>query len=341
MADTDKQEVLNDPIPGAPDDYRLTNYAGVKDDAVQWLWYPYIPFGMITMVQGYPGSGKSSMLLDIIARASRGEVLPDGSKLSSPVSAVYQCTESGSQSITKRMLANSGADLHAISFIEGSFLTISDPRIQRAVTESGSKILVIDPIQNFFESDMTNALAVRRELSAISKFAITSGCAVILVDHFTKKGSAEAQYQGMGSADLAAISRSILHVRRTSEGSSLRFIRQVKCNIAPEGDDYAFELVDLGAVNWIGPIDRDEVEDLDAEAKTAGSCKLQNAISALYGLLSESDISAIEVMEKMHEAGFSAATTRRAKQELAVQSIKQSDHRWVWHLPEADLSEAE
>ena len=40
MADTDRQEVLNDPIPGAPDDYRLANYAGVKDDAVQWLWYP-------------------------------------------------------------------------------------------------------------------------------------------------------------------------------------------------------------------------------------------------------------------------------------------------------------
>ena len=30
------------------------------------------------------------------------------------------------------------------------------PRIQHAVTESGSKILVIDPIQNFFESDITN-----------------------------------------------------------------------------------------------------------------------------------------------------------------------------------------
>ena len=68
---------------------------------------------------------------------------------------------------------------------------------------------------------------------------------------------------------------------------------------------------------------------------------MQTAIAALHGLLSENDVKAIEVMEKMHEAGFSAATTRRAKQELAVQSIKQSDHRWVWHLPEADLSEAE
>ena len=58
------------PFQGAPDDYRLANYAGVKDDAVQWLWYPYIP-GMITMVQRYPGSGKSSMLLDIIMKRLR------------------------------------------------------------------------------------------------------------------------------------------------------------------------------------------------------------------------------------------------------------------------------
>ena len=318
--------------PGSLLDYKLNNYAEVEDDSIEWLWYPYIPFGMITMVQGYPGSGKSSMLLDILARASRGDVLPDGSRLSAPVSSVYQCTESGSQSITKRMLQNSGADLERISFIEGSFLTINDARIQRAVTESGSNILIIDPIQNFFQADISNAQSVRKELNEIIRFAIRNNCAVILVGHFTKKGSAEAQYQGMGSADLAAISRSILHVKRASEGSSLRYIQQVKCNIAPEGDDYAFELVDLGTINWIGPIDREEVEELDGEAKSSRSRKLNDAISHLYNLLSQNDLSAIETMEMMRRKGFSTATIRRAKQELGIQSIKQSNQRWVWHL---------
>ncbi len=317
-------------------DYELKHYSAVPDDTAHWLWYPYIPFGMITMVQGYPGAGKSSFLLDLIARASRGELLPDGSKLDSPLSSVYQCTESGSQSITKRILQNAGADLDRVSFIEGAYLTINDPRIQRAIVESESKLLIIDPIQNFFEADMSNATAVRRELSAISHFAVHNGCAVILVGHFTKKRSGEVQYQGMGSADLAAISRSIIHVRRASESSSLRFIKHVKCNIAPEGDDYAFELVDLGTLNWIGPVDLDEVEDLSRAAKSGGSRKLKEAVEFLHSMLEQKDLSAIEVMSKMHAKGFSTATTRRAKQEAGILSVKQSDLTWVWHLPNSD-----
>ena len=28
---------------------------------VRWLWYPYIPFGKITLFQGDPGDGKASL----------------------------------------------------------------------------------------------------------------------------------------------------------------------------------------------------------------------------------------------------------------------------------------
>ena len=30
---------------------------------VRWLWYPYIPFGKVTLLQGYPGDGKSKLML--------------------------------------------------------------------------------------------------------------------------------------------------------------------------------------------------------------------------------------------------------------------------------------
>lgn len=173
--------------------------------------YPYIPFGMITVVHGYLGSGKSSTLLDLVARATRGEVLPDGCRLPDPVAAVYQCTESGSLSVTKQMLINAGADIDKVASIGGSFLTINDVRLQRAVRELDASILVIDPLQNFFETDMSNAQSVSRELDTIGRFAVETDCAVILVGHFTKKETSEAQYQGMGSADLAAFARSILH----------------------------------------------------------------------------------------------------------------------------------
>jgi len=39
---------------------------------VRWLLYPYIPFGKITIVQGNPGEGKTTMMLAIIAAISKG-----------------------------------------------------------------------------------------------------------------------------------------------------------------------------------------------------------------------------------------------------------------------------
>ena len=34
---------------------------------VKWLWYPYIPFGKITLLQGDPGDGKSKFMLALSA----------------------------------------------------------------------------------------------------------------------------------------------------------------------------------------------------------------------------------------------------------------------------------
>lgn len=39
-------------------DYRITYYNAVSSKEVDWLWYPYIPYGKITILQGDPGEGK-------------------------------------------------------------------------------------------------------------------------------------------------------------------------------------------------------------------------------------------------------------------------------------------
>ena len=31
----------------------------VEETVVQWLWYPFIPFGKVTLIQGNPGKGKT------------------------------------------------------------------------------------------------------------------------------------------------------------------------------------------------------------------------------------------------------------------------------------------
>ncbi|MCY4583984.1 MAG: AAA family ATPase, partial [Chloroflexi bacterium] len=42
-----------------------------------WLWPNRIPLGKLTLIAGYPSSGKTSIALDIAARVSRGGAAPD------------------------------------------------------------------------------------------------------------------------------------------------------------------------------------------------------------------------------------------------------------------------
>src|SRR5207245_6247511 len=43
-----------------------------------WLWPGWIPLGKLTVLDGDPGLGKSTLLLDLAARVTTGTPMPDG-----------------------------------------------------------------------------------------------------------------------------------------------------------------------------------------------------------------------------------------------------------------------
>ena len=38
---------------------KLIQMSDVEAEEVSWLWYPFIPYGKLTIIQGDPGDGKS------------------------------------------------------------------------------------------------------------------------------------------------------------------------------------------------------------------------------------------------------------------------------------------
>jgi len=58
------------------DNLKIITMAEVETESVSWLWKPYIPFGKITIVQGDPGEGKTTLMLAIAAAITNGEALP-------------------------------------------------------------------------------------------------------------------------------------------------------------------------------------------------------------------------------------------------------------------------
>lgn len=73
----------------------LIKASDIKPKQVRWLWYPYIPFGKVTLLQGDPGDGKSKLMLSLAALLSKGAPLPfsDDEESYEPVTIIYQTTE--------------------------------------------------------------------------------------------------------------------------------------------------------------------------------------------------------------------------------------------------------
>lgn len=55
-------------------------YSNVKTSEVEWIWYPYIPCGKITMLQGDPGEGKSTLIIHYCSYMTKGGLFTGRSK---------------------------------------------------------------------------------------------------------------------------------------------------------------------------------------------------------------------------------------------------------------------
>ena len=166
----------------------LTLYSEVQSTDVRWLWYPFIAIGKITLLQGDPGDGKSSMMMNLIAELSTGGKTPDGCKIGAPQKVIYQCSEDGVSDTIKPRLERCGADCGKIAFINEEVyngLTLDDERIRQAIIEFRPRLVVIDPIQAYLgsDSDLQIAGRARKLMRRLGMWAAGYDCAIVLIGH--------------------------------------------------------------------------------------------------------------------------------------------------------------
>ena len=68
---------------------KIINMSDVESKEISWLWYPFIPYGKLTIIQGDPGDGKTTLILNIAARLSKGEGLDNDMKVTEPVNIYH------------------------------------------------------------------------------------------------------------------------------------------------------------------------------------------------------------------------------------------------------------
>ena len=54
---------------------KIIEMSEVESKEISWLWYPFIPYGKLTIIQGDPGDGKTTLVLNIAAALSKGKGL--------------------------------------------------------------------------------------------------------------------------------------------------------------------------------------------------------------------------------------------------------------------------
>ena len=146
---------------------KLINMKDVQVEEVKWLLYPLIPFGKITILQGDPGEGKTTVMLHIIACLTKGEALSfeNNNEKFEPMNVIYQTAEDGLGDTIKPRLVDAGADCSRVLVIDDSddALTISDERLEMAIEVTGAKLVVLDPLQGYLGAgvDMHRANEIR------------------------------------------------------------------------------------------------------------------------------------------------------------------------------------
>ena len=152
---------------------QLIRMSDVKLQSVDWLWYPYIPFGKITMIQGDPGEGKTTLALRLAAACSTGTALL-GMEAREPFTVLYQTAEDGLGDTIKPRLIDAGADENMIFCIDESnhCLSLLDKRIEDAIVQTGAKLMILDPVQGYLgdKVDMNRANEIR---SVLKRFPLS------------------------------------------------------------------------------------------------------------------------------------------------------------------------
>ncbi len=311
---------------------RLIRMSEVETQEVHWLWYPYIPQGKLTIIQGNPGEGKTTLALWIAAMCSCGQALP-GMEQTTPINILYQTAEDGLGDTIKPRLMIASADLNRIICIDETEYSLSllDERIERAVKSTNAKLMILDPLQGYLGRgiDMNRANEIRDVLKQLTFVADQTGCAIVLIGHLNKAVGANSAYRGLGSMDFRAAARSVLLVGRMKREPHIRVIVHDKSSLATEGKSVAFSIKN-GSLRWVDGYEKITAEDLlnGGPANT----KVEQTERLVRERLEKGPAPVKEIQNIIRQAGISPRTLDIAKKNMRdVISRKEGGH-WKWVL---------
>ena len=317
----------------------ITLYSEVQSERVRWFWYPFIAYGKVTLIQGDPGDGKSTMMMNLIAEMSKGGKTPDGRALGRGQHVIYQCSEDGAADTIKPRLERCGAECSNIAFIDEEVhegITLDDERLYQAIASFLPKMVVIDPIQAYINSgsDLQIAARARKLMRRLSTWAEAFDCAVVLIGHMNKHEGAKGLYRSLGSIDVVAAARSVLQIERDEADPGIRIVKQIKNSLAPSDALIRFEIRNDTGFRWLETelSDRYSVPE-NEEKKLIFRSKTEKAEYLIKTLLKEEMVLSKDMYRRLEEEGISSRTAENTRKSMGI-ICKKVMNQWYWSMPD-------
>ena len=233
----------------------LQTIASVQPREAEYLAEPYLPRGMITILAGHAGQGKTTLALWLASHVSNGDLMPGGK----PGNVYYFTTENDESIVLRPRLEAMDARLDRVMVMRSDArqLTLTDPRLfeMHKIFDGKPDLIVFDPVQSYVgkKLDMNRTDDVRFMMDNLNKLLHATNAAVVLICH-TKK--APMGFNGRpcelinGSSDFVNAARSVCFLGRDPARPDVCVVAQEKNSLGLPGASLAFTIGEDGAVHW-------------------------------------------------------------------------------------------
>ncbi len=283
-------------------------------------------------------------MLDLAARLSTGRSWPDGNSAVEPAGTIYLSAEDGDEDTIRPRLQALGADLGRIFVLScknaSLARTLSLPShinfLDRALTRTGARLVVIDPVVAFLDRGILSASdeSIRRALAPLARLAQKHQCVIILIRHLNKKAGSRSMYRGGGSIGLVAQCRSgwlvglepqkhngNLLAAADSPAGKRCVLAQIKNNNAPLQPSLLYEIVPhesgYPTIRWLGPCAHD-AEDLVSKPAEIILGPRFRACQFLKNFLADGPRSTNDIWDAGFQEQLYERTLRRARKDANV-----------------------